>query len=375
MAKSLFLNYTEAHYAGYILAKHRKINGLSEGAIKPYLFQQKLDTKYSADGKWSTITGLFKNVLADYVDIDSPAPLKARGTRGRADGEIPDISNKYHKSAKQMRDIRTMIATLATNPSLGDNYVKQIIEELFRDDANALNNVYELHEYSFLKGFSNGVFEVDQDVSNGVTLRANFQYIDSHLFKTDSYATITIDDINKITDKAKADGNVLKEVYIDATAMAKIKKDASFKEQFVFNKDIIADASKLPNLTSSKVVEFFKDEWGLTVITDGVDRTFISQKDSVETTVKPWADGVMMFTSSSNIGSLIWTHTEEYFSPTEGVKYQLAGHVLMSKFSTTDPKSESTKAETRALPVIGAVEGIYRLETVEAEESSDLPTG
>lgn len=371
--QSLFLNYTEAHYANYILAKHKKINGLSEGAIKPYLFQQKLDQTYSVDGNWKTVTGLFKNVLADYVDIDSPAPLKARGSRGIAEGEIPDISNKYVKSAKQLRQIRTMIATYATNPDLGADYEKQIIQELFRDDANSLQNIYELHEYSFLKGFSNGVFEVDQDVSNGVTLRANFRYLAEHEFKSDNFTNITVDDINKIYEQSKADGNTLVEVYIDASAMGKIKKDPSFKEQFAFSKDIVADASKLPNLTSSKVKEFFKDEWGVTVVTDGVDRTFIAQKDGTDTTVKPWAEGVMIFTSSVKVGSLIWTHTEEYFTPTEGVKYQLVGHVLMSKFGTTDPKSEGTKAETRALPVIGAVDGIYRLETVEV--TAELPEG
>jgi hypothetical protein len=237
--QSLFLNYTEAHYASYILAKHKKINGLSEGAIKPYLFQQKLDQTYSVEGNWKTVTGLFKNVLADYVDIDSPAPLKARGSRGIAEGEIPDISNKYVKSAKQLRQIRTMIATYATNPDLGADYEKQIIQELFRDDANSLQNIYELHEYSFLKGFSNGVFEVDQDVSNGVTLRADFGYLPKHEFKSDNFTTITVDDINKIYEQSKADGNTLVEVYIDASAMAKIKKDPSFKEQFAFSKRIL----------------------------------------------------------------------------------------------------------------------------------------
>lgn len=370
--QSLFLNYTEAHYANYILAQHRKINGISEGAIKPYLFQSKLNTVYSADGNWSSITGLFKNVLADYVDIDSPAPLKARGTRGVAQGEIPDISNKYVKSAKQLRQIRTMIASFSTNSALGADYEKQIIQELFRDDANSLQNVYELHEYSFLSGFSNGVLEVEQNISAGTTLRADFRYIKSHDFKSENFTTITVDDINQISDKAKNDGNTLVEVYIDNVAMAKIKKDPSFKQQFAFSKDIVADAEKLPNLTDTKVKEFFKDEWGLTVITDGVDRTFIAQKDGVDTTVKPWAEGVMVFTSSIQVGSLVWSHTEEYFAPTESVKYQLAGHVLMSKFGTTDPKSEGTKAEARALPVIGAVEGIYRLETVEAAE---LPEG
>lgn len=367
--QSLFLNYTEAHFAGYVLAKYRKLN--PEGIDKPYLYQSKLDKKYSADGKWSTLTGIFKNVLADYVDIDSPAPLKARGSRGIADGEIPDVSNSYHMSAKQLRSVRNMIAQYSTNPDLGADYEKQIIEELFSDDVNALANIHELHEFTFLKGFSEGVFEVGKDISNGVSLRADFRYKPDHLFDTANNTTISVDDINQVVDKSKEDGNTIIEAYIDKTAMAKIKKDPSFKEQFAFNKDIIADAEKLPNLTNQKVIEFFADEWGIKVITSGVDRTFKVQKDGSETTVKPWADGVIMFSSSEKLGALVWTHTEEYYSPTDGVKYQLTGHVLMSRFGTTNPKTDTVKAETRALPVIGAIEGIYRLNS----NVTEIPVG
>ena len=354
MTKSLFLDYTERHFKGIVLAQYRKLNGISEGAVKPYLFQKYLDTRFSIDGRYSTLTGLFKNVIADYVDIDSPAPLKSRGSKGVATGEIPDISNKYQLTAKQIRDIRAMKRDNVNE--------QQIIDELFADAKLAQNNIYELHDYSFIKSLCEGVLEVDQEVSDGVSVRASFGYKDANQFKVTTVNSISVQDVEQIFNKAKLDGNIVDTVFIDAVALGRIAKSQSFKEEFAFDAGFVG--TTIPNLTTAKIAEFFKRKWNCDLET-GVDRGFLKQRSGVDTTLKAWTDGIIIFTSAKNLGSLVWSYTIEHDSESraDGVKYVEAGHILLSKFSETDPYTEVTKADAKALPVIANADGIYRLDS------------
>lgn len=347
--------------SGIVLAVVRKLNGVNADNVKPYLHQRYLKPKFSVDGRWASLSALFKNVLADYVALDSPAPLKARGSRGLAEGDIPKAGNKYALTEKQFEDIENMILR-----GMSD---KEIIDELFADAKNSVTNIFELNEYSFLKGLCDGVLEADQDVSNGVAIRANFRYLAANQFKAKAAKAISVEDIDKVVKKAKADGNVIKTLFLDAISLDRISKSQTFKEEFAFNAGFVGQT--IPNLTSSKIAEFFQSKWKITLETN-VDRTFIVQKNGVDKSVRPWADGVMIFTSSDNLGGLVYSKLVEHTRKSKKADYVEANeYILVSKFSKIDPLVEYTKAEAKVLPVIGGVEGIYRLDSNEAA----LPEG
>lgn len=349
MVKSLFLDYIK-HFQGIVLATVRKYNG--KAGEEPFLYQKYLDKKFSADGRWSSITGMFKNLIADYVALNSPAPLKSRGSKGMAEGVIPKVSNKYQMDEQAQENVDNMILRAQDE--------KLIVQELFEDAKEAVANIYRLNEYSFIKGLCDGILEADKDVSNGIAIRADFGYKNENLFNVTTSNAITRDDIEQVINKAQEDGNVIDTLFLDKVSLGRLKESQSIREAFAFNNGYMGE--NVPTLTEAKVREYFQAEWNIKLET-GVDKVFKIEKDGVEQSVRPWTNGMMVFSSSDKVGTLVYSQTVEHNRRAKQADYAEADYILVSKYSELDPIAEFTKAEAKVLPVITNVNGIYKLNT------------
>ena len=76
-----------------------------------------------------------------------------------------------------------------------------------------------------------------------------------------------------------------------------------------------------------------------------------------------------------NVGRLVYGTLAEETNPVAGVNYQKSGsHILVAKYSKTDPLKEFTTAQALALPVIDGVDGIYILHANSTGKLSVEPT-
>lgn len=361
MVKSFFLDYIN-HFQGMVTAIVKKYNGTNEQE-ETFLYQTHLEKKLSIDGRWTSLTGMFKRLIADYVAIGSPATLKSRGSKGMAQGEIPKVSNKYQMTEKQFEDIENMIRQGVEE--------KTIIQELFEDTKAAITNIFRLNEYSFLYGLCNGVVAVDKNVSKGTEIRADFGYKEENKFKVATKDKIEVNDIEAILKKAKDEGNTITTLFLDDASLTKLKNSISLRQAFSNDSGIVlADENKYPLLNAQKVKEYFLSEWGVTLVT-GVDKTFQIEDNGETKTVKPWTNGTLVFSTSSSVGALVYSKTIEHTRRQKTADYAEADYILVSKFGELDPLVEFTKAETKVLPVISNADGIYVLNSNEAA----LPAG
>ena len=369
MVKSFFLDIESRvnAFKGIVLAVVKKygsgnVNGDAE---ETFLYQTHLQSKKSVDGRWTTIRGRFKRLVADYVAIGSPATLKSRGSKGFAEGKIPKVSNKYRMDEQQFKDLERMIREAENSQDELD-----IIKEITEDSKNSILNIYRLNEYTFLTGLQNGQAAVGRDVSKGTEIRADYGYDEDQKRNTKTADTIEISDVQDLIDKARKKPRVL---FIDNVSLGRIRNSLSFRAGVANAANVVLeDSSKYPVLNIQQVESYFSTEWGINLIR-GVDKTFeVQQEDAEEEVVKAWTDDVMVFSSSPIVGALFSTKTVEHTRRQPQAEYAEADYILVSKFGDVDPLVEFTKAEAEVLPVINA-DGIYVLNSNKTE--TELPEG
>lgn len=366
MVKSFFLDQEGRlkAFRGIVLAVVKKYGSGKKdvNADETFLYQTHLEPKYSVDGRWTTIRGTFKRLVADYVAIGSPATLKTRGSKGSAEGKIPKVSNKYSMDEQQFKDLETMIRN--------NEDEKEIIKEITDDAKNAILNIYRLNEYTFLSGLQNGVAAVGRNVSKGTEVRADYGYTDDQKLNVAVAGTVEVSDVQKVIDNARKKPTTL---FIDAVSLSRIKNSLSFRAAVANSANVVLeDATKYPALNTAQVENYFATEWKIKLVYD-VDKIFENENEKAETEiVKAWTDGAMVFASSPKVGNLVNSKTVEHTRRSKLADYAEADYILISKFGELDPLVEFTKAEAEVLPVINA-DGIYVLNT--NSTTDDLPEG
>ena len=229
---------------------------------------------------------------------------------------------------------------------------KTVITEITDDAKNAVLNIYRLNELAFLNGLCNGIASVGKDVSAGVEIRADYGYEDSQKLNVAKAETIEIDDVQKVYDKAVKKPTVL---FLDSVSLGRIKNSDSFRSRVANNMGIVLpEGQSYPALSTERVREFFKSEWNISLVL-GVEKTFeVEGKDGETSNYQPWINGVLVFSASPKVGSLVWTKTVEHTRRSKLADYAEADYILVSKFGELDPIAEFTKAEAEVLPVINA---------------------
>jgi len=141
-----------------------------------------------------------------------------------------------------------------------------------------------------------------------------------------------------------------------------------------YNKQVITNENTLPVPSRETMLEALADEYGATFrIVYSSYR--IEKPDGSRVSVKPWAEANVVGLPSENVGRLVYGTLAEETNPVAGVNYQKSGsHILVAKYSKTDPLKEFTTAQALALPVIDGVDSIYILHADSTGEELSVNT-
>lgn len=357
MEQSAFIQWVQKFFPGVTLRITKKLNDSTN--LLPYYHKQLLQPLFSPDGKWETLIQENTLVSADYVSMDSEAPLKMRDSQGKASGDIPKMAMELWLNEKQLTALNTMINNKATDA--------QIMAELFKDTKKVIGGGYELNESSFLQGFSSGeVLVTDEDNQNGQGIYVKYGYLDSHKYGVKKLLTdVTYkywDDVKVITSAAKKDGSPIQVAYLDSEVLDLIANLNQTKELFAFGQNFVGGNIPAPDFEQLNTVA--KKRGGFTFVT--IDRTIKREKNSNRGDFKPWKAGSIIYTTAGKVGSLVYAKCAEEVYKVAGVEYELVdGIYLVSKYRKNDPAvSEYTKMQARVLPVISNVEEIYMQDTL-----------
>lgn len=357
MNPSLFIEYIDKYFRLVIGKITEKING--KKTEEQLLHKTMLTEEYSADLTWGSTELNTSVVAADVVAMDSSLPLKKRDKISNASGVIPKIGIKFSKGEKAISDINVMRARGADETT--------VVGKIFDDAPKAIKGVDVRKEIMFQEALSTGVTLVPDDENVGTGIRADFGYKAENTFHATKAQwgeadAVPQDDVQQLFDKAQEDGNSITLVMLSKKYFNLFRNSKQGKLLAAnYNKQVITDESLLPVPSRETMLEALADEYGATFRI--VDSSFrIEKPDGSYTSVKPWAEANIVGLPGENVGRLVYGTLAEETNPVAGVNYQKSGsHILVAKYSKTDPLKEFTTAQALALPVIDGVDGIYIL--------------
>lgn len=360
MAQSQFIERIDRFLTSLILGTVVRLNGTVD-APSTYFHRRMLEKDYSVDGKWTTLTGSFSTVMADFVALDSSLPLKSRDSLGSASGDISKQGVELWLNEKQLREIQIL--------ERQGGREKEILKRIFADAPRAIKAIYERNEFMFLQGLSTGISLSDSD-NTGTGVRLDFKYPTNHKFGvfalwSNPAASTPIDDLQRMRDQATLDGNKISKLLMDRTAYNNLIRSAQMKDLYGVGINFGGDYSKIPSLKRSQLDEVLLDRAEIGSI-EIVDWTTRFEKNGQKTTVRPWADGaVVALASGEKVGSLVYTDIAEMDNAVEGTRYETADEfILVSMFRENRPSlKEFTTSQAAVVPVISKTDQIYLLDT------------
>lgn len=358
MQVSQFAEYVDKYFTRIVGKIVELFNGKANE--ETYLHKSMLTEEYSPSLTWGSTELDHSVVAADVVALDSPLPLKKRDTIRNASGVLPKIGVKYRKGEALINDINLTQARGADEAT--------IVSKIFDDTSKCIRSMDTTKEILFRRGLSTGELLVTEDDNDGTGIRASFGYKADHTFrctgkKWTEKGLTPQDDLQQLFDKAAEDGNTITDVYISKKYFDIFRRSDQGKLlASAYNSQIVTDASLLAVPGRQAFLDALNDEYGATFHV--VTGTFkVQNYDGTEKVADAWKEANIVGTPGTIVGRLVYGTLAEETNPVQSVAYEKAGtHVLISKYSKTDPLEEYTTAQALCIPVIDNVDQIYLLE-------------
>lgn len=369
--ESLYKEFLEDKYQPTVDSIVRTING--EEGDRNYLQDELLTPKFAVSGNWESITSDNTYVMADFVSADSELPIKRRDSLGKVSGKLVKSGMSLALNETQMQDIDTMIAVGADE--------EDIVEAIMDDTTRCIRGHKELIECALLEELSTGVCEIDDEENVGIGVRINAGYLDENKFSpqvvwSDTENSKPLDDLEKVIDAANAKKRDLNYVWMDRTAWKQFRDSRQVREYIAGrDKKVYIGGStidSLPKSTLAEVNSILREDETYGVEIRIVSFKAVRERNGVRTTIEPWKRGMVVFTRSTNIGTLWHAKVAEDNHRVDGTTYVEVGNdVLLSKYRTNKPTlKEWTQIQARTVPVVNGAEGIYQIDTTETTTDS-----
>lgn len=375
MHESLFIQFIKACFPKlslYVKEKETPKN-------RTYLHKSMLREAYSADQKWEGTSANTTYVAADIVEMDSPLPVKKRGSIATSNGKLPKIGMKkvlFESGINTLNIMKANYNAIDESTQAGKDAKlaekKRIMSKLLDDGLACSVGIDETNEKNFLDALSNGVVAVEDADNSGKAVRFDYGYKDENMFKVETNEHIAKEDIDRVFDKADADGNSIVKVMIAKSTFNAMKKEQWAKELVADDTGLIyTDSSHLKIPTTQALQTALKNEYDADF--ELVDRSVIVEKNGKQHSVKPWNAEHLIFLCNDEVGSLVWGTLAEATNPVGGVKYStIDNYKLISKYSKNEPSlQEVTAGQALVVPVIEDVDQIYMLATKSEEVDTD----
>ena len=357
MVKSLFANYIERFFP-----KLQRLIETTNGKRQTltYLYKQHLREEYSPDNKWESTTADTTYVAADFVSMDSPLPIKQRDSIMTANGKLPKqgISRVLKESD---------ITALQVMEAQGGNQVL-IARKLANDPVACATGLDERNEYNFLYGLSNGYVGI-KDEDNGL-MRVDYNYFEKNTYFSTEKGVPKGEDILDIIDKAAENGSSILYVWLSKTTYDILRR-SQWGRELAANYEgrvITSSDQTLPVPTPDRFDAAFADETGGVQFIK-VNRSVFVEIDGRRTSVKPWNDNRVIFTTTDIVGTFVYGRLAEQSNPVEDVIYQLIdNYKLIARFRETNPLRETTTGQAIGAPIVEGVDQIYIYDYSQGQE-------
>ena len=205
MKKSLFIEFISGIWPKLALYVKEKVVPKE----RTYLHKTMLTEVYSPDQKWEGTSAKTTYVAADMVAMDSPLPIKKRGSLATSSGKLPKVGMKKFMRETEINTVNIMKAhyASATTDEAKKAEKQRIIKTLTDDGVACSVGIDEKNEGNFLTALCEGVVLVEDEDNSGTGLRVNYGYLDENTFGTITKGEISKEDFENVNDKAEADGN------------------------------------------------------------------------------------------------------------------------------------------------------------------------
>lgn len=323
------------------------------------LHKTMLVEEYSPNLSWGSTELSHSIVAADVVALDSSIPLKSRDKISIASGKLTKLAVKYRKGESDITEINTMIARGADEAT--------IASRIFDDASRVIKAIDVRTEVMFLQALSTGTLLTEDDTNTGTGVRADYGYLKENTFHATTaawgesgYTPVT--DVQQLFTAAERDSNVIRHIYMSRKYFNLFRNSAEGKLLAAsFLKQVVTDQSLLPVPSRATFLDALRDEFGAEFhVVEGTFR--IEKKDGTKTTVNPWAEANIIGTPDMVVGRLVYSTLAEETNPVANVEYAKSGsHILVSKYSKTDPLEEFTSGQALCIPVIDGGNSIYML--------------
>ena len=355
---SIFSAYVDKYFKGFIGKFTELWNGKKQE--QTYLYPSMLTQEYTPDLTWNSTSLNNSIVAADVVAMDSPLPLKKRGTLTRASGEVAKIGIKKSLKEKEISDVMVM-------QSKGQQEA-DIARRILNNVPKVIGGIHTRLEIMFEQGLSEGFILVADDNMEGLGIRVDFGYKDDNTFHalaaawSDATNATPLSDIRQMFDAASANSDTISDMYLSEQYFNLMRKTNEVKELVANNNNqVIISASTLPLPNRQKTLDALADEFGATFHI--VNNSYkVEAKNGAQTTVKPWAQANIVGVPSTTVGRLVYGTLAEDMNRVAGVTYQKSDFMLVSEYSHNEPSLEEfTAAQALAMPVIDDGEHVYVL--------------
>lgn len=332
-----------------------------------YRHKVMLTVEYSVSGYFESLHEQNKAIAADLVALDSKAPVKSRGSVGRASGYIPKASTAYSLNERQIQDINTLAA-------VRKGEVAEVFKRLANDTPRVIRGLDELAEEMFLSALSSGyTLTGEVEGHDGIGARIDFGYLDDNKLKvTKKWSEATsnpLEDMRRVISKAKEKGYQITNVFMDLETFQQFVTNDNVKA-FVYARSIgaVAQNVAMPAPSLQELNRFIKADTFLGFEIEVIDRRVRVERAGKEQVIKPWEDGMVIFTTSRVVGKLVWSDVAEDSVRNPATIYEKADtYKLISIKRTDDPLGQKTIGQARFIPVITGVDGIFQLDTTKTK--------
>lgn len=350
------IQYLERYYPQLVLRVTEKINDSKEEPV--YLNKALLNKVKSLTGGWQALLGDHSRVGADYVAMDSHIPLKLRDAMEKVTGDIPKSGIKMQMNEKQMDNLNILLNSIQADEV-------EIVKRIFEDTQRCIYGIEERIELSFLHGLSEGVTLAAPGIpidNVGTGVRLDYGFLDENKFGVaDLGLTSIIDDITRVKDHATDESSALRYMYLESSTLGKLARVPAFRELFAFSSGFVGSNIPAPSTEGAKNV--LKNWFGVEEIIL-VDRIVKTERDGKRTSVKPWKEGMIVFTANKTVGDLVWADLPESLDRSKTKLYGTSNDYTLTSFWHQDePYGHFSMAQARVVPVINDVYNIFHLDT------------
>lgn len=355
MEKTLFPEYVAKYFAGFVGAVAARYSGAA--APPMYLHKQLLAEEYSADLRWDSTAINGSVTAADVVSLGSSLPLKRRGTITRASGTIPKLGVKMRRDEWEISSINVMRARGATEA--------EVAARVFNDVDRVVRAIEARKEIMFQAALSTGQCLVGDGDNVGTAVRASFGYAAKNAIKSGkpwaSAEAKPIDDLKALFGAADAHGVAPMRVYLSRKYFDLLRGTTQGK-LFGSRGAVALKPELLLTPGAEATLGALREEFGAEFCV--VDGSFLVEgPEGAPRAVKPWAEASVVALPGDRAGRLVYGTLAEETAPVAGVAYVKAGsHILVAKYSRTDPLEEYTSGQALCLPVIDGAGEIFTLQ-------------